>query len=471
MFKNTHHIFGITAFVCGLLLVFTVPPFQSPDEFNHFFRSWQISDGVFIGVRTADNRLGGDLPKSLAKIAEPFRILPFQTNNHINSDTIFTLLTVPLAEKERTFMDFSNTAVYAPTAYVPQIIVICTGKIFKMHPLSIFYLARIFTLIAWISMVYISIKIIPYEKTLFAALALLPSSLFINASLNADVVTNGLSFLTISIFIKLIMEKKNVSIKYILILFITTTIISLNKLAYFPLVFLILIARKENFGGVKNKQYISSFLIAVNVAVIVFWSRLISPLYINFEDYHPLYRVGQQLNENVNPHNQLNFIIHNPLYFLQICISSLFNTLPSTLIHYIGKFGWEKNYLPIWLICIILILLFIHAINQKLSLTQRVLDPLSNSNKLTLFFIGLLMCIGLCGAMYLIWCPVGSSFIDNLSGKYFIPIYPLFFLALPVFDMSKYKIWSVLAKPQTLYVTLLFAFIWFICQVISRYYV
>lgn len=35
----------------GTLMVFLTPPFQVPDEINHFYRAWQVSTGSFSPVK------------------------------------------------------------------------------------------------------------------------------------------------------------------------------------------------------------------------------------------------------------------------------------------------------------------------------------------------------------------------------------------------------------------------------------
>ena len=497
--------FCLSALLFGSLFVFVVPPFQVADEFNHFYRAWQVSDGIFVGVRTADNRLGGDLPVAVAKITQPFRSLPFHFENQIKSNIIFYNLSVPLDEKNRQFVDFANTAIYAPTAYLPQAVAISIGKFLKIDPLSIFYFSRFLTLLFWLSMVYASLKTLPVYRNLFVGLALLPSSLFINASASGDVVTNACSFLFIALCVKMMSEKKRsskrISFIDIALVFLTSLIMSFNKLAYFPLVLLFFLIKKEHVNGLKNKISLATALIVANLTAIIFWSKTIQPIYLKFEDYNPLFRVGQQLNEKVDPSLQMTFILHNPLFFSKIAIFSLLKTLPHTLIHYVGKFGWEKNYLPIWLIALILLLLIIQAVFPETSTTLKLgrlfnfkflifnsEDPLSIKAKFGLFGIGILTTYSFAAAMYGIWCPVGSDFIENLGGKYFIPIYPLFFLALPTFEMSEkiktsaksdtsptlnasiLSILTFLTQPKVLFYTLQLSLIWSVIQVITRYY-
>lgn len=459
-----HRFFIITAFVFGVVYALVLPPFQSPDEFNHFYRSWQISEGAFIGKKTSDNRLGDSLPTSLLTISTPFTHLPFHFEQRIKTNTIFSALQIPLDEQQKTFIDFSNTAVYAPTAYLSQSVSIFFCKKLGLPPLSIFYISRLLTLIFWIVIVYASIKIIPIQQRQFAFLALLPSSLFINSSLNADVCTNALSFLSISLFVKMFFEKNKISKIEILTFLVSTSLISLNKFAYLPLIFLFFFIPKENFQSLKQKYFFSISILATNIAVVVWWSKTIATLYIRFEDYNPTFRIGQQLNEGVDPLAQFSLILHNPLIFIKIMMTSFAKTMPHTLVHYVGKFGWEKNYLPLWLILPLFLMILLRGGNEEHSKIYRF----SKAMKLKILSIGILLSLSLATTMYAIWNPVGSDFIENLGGKYFIPIFPLFFLALPTVNLKKKRFFTTEKwTAAVLWLSLIYG-IW---QVWTRYYI
>ena len=72
------------------------------------------------------------------------------------------------------------------------------------------------------------------------------------------------------------------------------------------------------------------------------------------------------------------------------------------------------------------ILILLNAIFEK----PKQAFSLSNNARALLIGLALIMMGGLTVLMYLHWCPVGADRISNLSGRYFIPIFPLLFLAL-----------------------------------------
>jgi uncharacterized membrane protein len=457
-----HKYFVITSLCFGLLYCLIVPPFQVPDEYNHFFRSWQITEGVLIGVKSADKRLGGELPSSLIQVAKPFYNIRYNKNNKTSLDTILVYVKIPLQPDYRQFIDFSNTALYAPTAYIPQSLAILIFRNLKCTPLSILYFARIFNLIFWLSIVYIGIKTTPVFKGLMTYLALLPASLFINATANADVLTNALSFLFIAFMLKYIFKNDRIMGRIWGILILITCLINLNKLAYFPLLLLVFLIKKNNFQNQKQRVlYITTFLI-FNLTTLIIWSKISTALHIPFEEYNTEYRIGQQLNEGVEPIRQLNFIIHNPLIYSKILVMSYLKTLPYTFVHYIGKFGWEGNYLPLWIVIPLILMLLLRGYLESPKLNTPFI-------KRAFWGIGILTSISFATVMYMLWVAVGGDFIHNLGGKYFIPIFPLFFMALPHISTSiKTPHW--LPPPQLSNLFWVFSLAYGVYAVLVRYY-
>ncbi len=190
----------ILAMIFGLSMVFITPPFQVPDEFNHFFRAYQVSEGTLVSQKQ-DARLGGSLPKSLPTTATPYRALPFHAENKQSIDDIFNSFNIPLNKSDRVFVDFPNTALYSPVPYLPQALGVSSGKIFQASPLILLYLGRLSNLFVWIILIFIAIRITPIYKWLFMLLALTPMSLFLAASLSADCFTNAIAFLAIAMFL------------------------------------------------------------------------------------------------------------------------------------------------------------------------------------------------------------------------------------------------------------------------------
>jgi uncharacterized membrane protein len=451
MTQSPNRFFIIISLIFGSLYALIIPPFQVPDEFNHFYRSWQITDlfrnngaGGLTAVRTNDNRVGAELPTSLKTISQPFRTLPFQEANRTSKDLIFNLLKIPLEEDKRSFYDFANTGLYAPTAYPSQVLTILILKPFKINPLYIFYGTRFSTLFLWIFLVSLAIRITSVGKWLMVFMALLPSSLFINSGNNADVISNGLAFLAIAYILKWLNETNKITLKSIGIWTFIVSILSLNKIVYSPLLFLILLVKNENLGGFKRKMSIFMGILTLNVVIMAVWLVHIRPLQITYDEYDTIYRtiLPQPLNENVNHIAQLKFILEHPVLYSKILVYSLLKSAPHTLIHYLGKFGWEKNYFPLGINFMLFLVLILRGVSENVFSVETDFHTTKKRYHIVkgaFIMVGVMMVVGVATFLYLNSCSVGGDFVYNLSGKYFIPIFPLFFLILPNVCFVKIK--------------------------------
>src|SRR5258706_11584602 len=132
---------GISLF----LLVILVPPFQAPDEPQHFFRSYQLST-LEVSGRVQDGALGSDLPASL-----PDLVYRFMGTNAVHMDyrprpihrlsDTFEEFKRPLDSGRTIFVNYS-TVNYPPTSYIPQALAIAAGRSVGVGPLGLYYMGR-----------------------------------------------------------------------------------------------------------------------------------------------------------------------------------------------------------------------------------------------------------------------------------------------------------------------------------------
>lgn len=412
-------VFAGLALIFGSILVFLIPPFQSPDEPNHFFRACQVSEGV-IFPQTTDRRLGGLLPASLVQLRDSFSRLKMNYDARLDRDKIFHCLEIPLDKDRKNFTDFPNTAIYAPTAYLPQafatgILRICGGT-----PLQMLYAARLSNLLVWVLLVFAAIRMMPFGEQLIAAIALLPASLVMAASANADVVTNGLCWWLTASFLRYGFTKSNLRLPVFTKQWGAFILVCANKLIALPLVLLNLMpSRRDEW----RKQLFPFSILAVSGLVAALaWGGLANRRFIPYDAYNTAVRQEQTLNEGVDPARQLAFMRERPFVFIRRAGVSLARALPSIAAHFAGKFGWEKNYLhPAWLALLWLALAaMLASTGDLLSARQRVWAAV-----IVVLYVGLFA-----ATMYALWCPVGSPEVSNFQGRYFVPIAPVAALAL-----------------------------------------
>lgn len=410
------------SFVFGIALVFIIPPFQSPDEFNHFYRIYQITDGHLVGQFNADSsQLGGYVPKSLVSISKPFdEPLVYKNDVRVSIDTVKKYGEVPLRRNDTMFVPFPNTARYASTAYLSQILTFSYLKLFDAKPMTLMYVGRFATFLTWLFLVAAAVCLTPILKELLMIFLFLPASLAINSTLNADVFTNALVFLVFAFFLRFRYTEK-INTKELYFFSALILLITLNKIVYFPILFLFLLIPTKNFITPKFKFYFILLNVLLNITVIFFWSREVNSLI--YPDANNLYRTTY-LNIHlggfvVNPALQTKLILQAPISFgVQLLKQSLIIFTGRTPSSWIGSFGWD-GYMPsgLGLSLLYTIILWAAIQNYFFKIWERVF----------LFVLGFVMMLLFILSQHLHWDAVGEKFDAGYVGKYFIPIFPFYF--------------------------------------------
>jgi len=123
----------------GLLYVLATPPFQSPDEPQHFYRAYQISELGFIGRKSADTPepgAGGVLPRSLKVVADLVMAdVPHNIRRYVDPEAVKAALRIPLQPDDREFLEFSTDVLTRPSR-MPAGAAIGLGRLFHAPPLS-----------------------------------------------------------------------------------------------------------------------------------------------------------------------------------------------------------------------------------------------------------------------------------------------------------------------------------------------
>jgi uncharacterized membrane protein len=457
--------FVVVASLAGLLYALLVPPFQSPDETAHFYRTAHLAGGHLMADKTADMRLGGQLPRSLTELYKPFGHLRYDYEAKTSQHNFHAAWQLPLNPLDTTFVDFPNVGYYAPFPYLFQAGVLRAMLAFECKPMLLFYAGRLATLFIWMALVLAALRLMPFFVRSLAWLALLPSSLFLHASLTGDAVTNGLCFWQLAAMLSLIFSKRKFSEIPLWLkagIFVGSAMVTLSKPVYFPLVLLVWLAPKTKFRRPPNFYAFAGGLCLANLALLAWWYHYAGGLFIPYGDYNPQFLEGVQLNEGVQPHEQLAQVLAHPLEFFKIAALSYFESAPATLAHYFGKFGWEKNYLPGWLIG----LLFLATTWVSVS-DSSVSGQLKPKHRLSFFTIALAMMSALALVLYMQWMPVGADRVMALSGRYFFPVFPLLFFAASGFFSFKKEgnIWLVCK------IMLVLSMLWGAWEVLARYYI
>jgi uncharacterized membrane protein len=406
-----------------LALCFLMPPFEVNDEFQHFFRSYQVSNGIVIG-RSQGDVAGGYLPASLSHLVldivgslQLYKLHPviarpiWQTFGYLN---------IPLDANSREFTDFSATVLYSPLGYLPQALGISIARLCGAGPLGCFYAARLLNGAFSILITAYALRIAPFARYALFCVGVLPTVLSLDGSVSQDATIIS----TIVLFLALCLrsyDRRYWSTSDALLAVLTGLVFAISKLAYAPILFLAFAPNIVENEFFERKWMLPSLIVILCMAASLLWI-IVSHSLMVWHQY------------NNYPDRQLIFVITHPIYFLAVLLTDL-NTF---WLLYLGSattmfVGWPPEIaLPLY--CFVFIL-FDFLI---LPLVEDRGDNLSKKRLIYLTLLLILVCVfGVLFLLYLSYEPVGGTKIEEAQGRHFIPVLPLALIALSIFSAPK----------------------------------
>ena len=417
---NPSLIFLFISLIFGIIFIFRLAPLNGTDEFTHFPRAYQISDGTLWEKKLPQQQYGGSLPSNINNMINDYRDLSRkpvgqqylsrekQLNKHYSSINYVGKNKVPAV--------FTSVATYPPWAYIPDVIGIWFAKLFKLPLIMYVYLGRLAGLFVWIGLTYWAIKILPTGKWFLLTLALLPTSLTQAATIGADGLINGLFWILIALFIAVITDKNKLTKFKLILIPLISIFASLIKVGYWliPMIFL---AVPANYFSTKTISRIWKSILVVVMALASIWFTLHNIMVASGVTLTP--RLGSYINSK----SQIRYVLENPFIVMaRILVQPLTKSYDTV---YLGIVGIITNRL-IYLSILVIMLLFL-----SLFLTIKNIAPVSIwvfYKKRFIFFASIII-LGtysfLALAFYVGNTQVGSSVVFGMYGRYFLPLFPL----------------------------------------------
>lgn len=433
IYAQPQTIFLILSLIFGGLFIFGIAPLNGTDEFTHFPRVYQISQGVFWEHKLPYNQYGGYLPTNINRMINDYRDLSRkptgyiyntrkqQLNNRYSHTSSPGHKLVPAI--------FTSVVIYPPWAYIPSLVGLMTAQSLHLPLIYYVYLSRISSILFWIILVYITILLLPSGKWFMVIVALLPTSLTQAATIGADGLLTSISWLMFAYVIYLLNKKKVLNYWHLISLTLGSLLLCLIKDSYWLLSSIIFVFPNCYFG---HKLYGWIWRIS-SAAILIFSSlwfalrtaKVVAPIVLT-----PIQGVY------INSSQQINYILNNPFLFLFRIIIQPFTKSFDTV--YLGIVGIITNRL-IYLSIFTILILFLALI---MSLQQcQFLEHLS-VYKHRLLILTVLIVIGtyilISTAFYIGNTGVGASQVNGIYGRYYLPILP--YLLVPFYLYHhKYK--------------------------------
>jgi uncharacterized membrane protein len=396
----------------GLTFLVLTPPFQVPDEDNHFYRSVEISEGHLV-ARKKGNYTGDEVPAAVKALVTRYAPLAMTADQKTTVRDVLESAEIRDHAGERVFAGFSNTAIHTPLAYLPQAAAIGLARLFSPCVLVWFYAGRLFNLLAATAVTFLAIRMTPVGKWSFTALALTPMALFESASLSADALTNAIAFLLVAqVLAYAFSPVERVGAWAILRLALSGVAIGLAKQAYFLLPLCYALIPVRVMGGRRRWWVVFGVFLGATFLAVCGWALVVRNIYSPADP-----------QKGLDPAAQILLIRTHPLEFVYTVgrTAALWRMFAE---EYVGWLGTLDVRLPVWLHFAeyaFLIVVFLGDYDPRKALTV--------GQALIAASVALIVGFTLLVIIYITWDKPGNLQI-SLQGRYFIPIGPLAAVAI-----------------------------------------
>ena len=410
----------------GLLLCFGLPPLGGSDEFTHFPRAYQVSQGQLRSEKVSEQTYGGYLPGNVKNMVDEYRDLSRKENPaelRARTEALqrkYSGVGQPGTDREAT--PFTASAVYSSWSYAPSAVGMKVASVLRLPLLWYVYLGRIFTLLVFIALAYAAIRVVPLGKWFLFTLALLPTSLTQAVTIGPDALVNGASWLLVAVVMAVFARNVPVGKKSLWAMLGLALLLCTTKQGYWLLAGLPLLLPAAYF---KDKK--QAWLWRAGAGTVLFLASL---LYLQFSA--PIARLipyNQRPGEHVNSTEQLEKIRQEPEAFARLLVSQVSSPkYDEVVVGVAGRLTNRLIELPRPLV-ITLYLTLLVALGQATGLAAL--------RRYRHFFIALTIAVMLGTfliitlALYVSFTTVGNNFVEGVQGRYFLPIIPmLLFLRL-----------------------------------------
>lgn len=390
-----------------LLLALIVPPFQVPDEPQHFSRAVQLAGGAVFAERR-DGRVGATLPRRFADLSErDFPREQPETPTRYRPSDVADAAIDRVGGGQPVFVEFANVANYAPTLYFPQAAGVLLGKLLGAPALACFYLGRLANALAAIALLAAAVAVMPFGRPVLLAVAALPTMSYQAGSVSPDATINGFAFLVLALALRSGFGNVPGTTRR---LALAAVPLGLCKGVYAPIA----------LAGLRRGRMAGPILaLVVASAAFILWTVLAGG---DQAVYQIVSRKTDALVWTVPLHVQLDIVLGDPLRYLGVLVSSVAERSPVYALQIVGRFGWNAILLPLAAYPLAAVML-----------AAGVLASGGAAFHWTSRLWWLMLALGIAGlietVLYLTGTPLAADYIQGSQGRYFLPVLPLIGLA------------------------------------------
>lgn len=419
---------GLTVLVLGILYMTALPPLSAPDEISHFVSAYAVSNCILgeapvdeegnVKMRAEDEFLQNIYGVSGDEARESLgRVLTEETWKQIASRGTPVFVS---PEQNVMVSSVQKPVGTTPAAYLAPALGITIGRLLGVNCVILAFLGRLFNLLFFAAMIYGSVRILPFGKTVLWGAALLPMTLHLAASCSYDAFLTGMCFFYGSYALHLAYAKPAVQKRDIAVLAVLAAAFGPCKMVYAVVLGMALLIPTEKFGGWRGRILSAgAVLLAFGLAMLAV-NRGTIAAYASGSDTYVAWAGEEGFS--------LPLILHNPLLYFRMLYESLANLGDEWTMQMFGSMLGNLD--PVLSVPFFVTLAM--AVCLAVLSTRKAGEALylGGGQKAWICVLALGCLLGLMTAMLVAWTPVSSSVIEGVQGRYLLPVLPFVLMTL-----------------------------------------
>ena len=401
--QKLENVFLATIIPIGLMLIIVQPPltFFSWDDQNHYQNTFYLLDSN-IEWDQVSNSFMTPFPfqiDSIDSLEEQEEIIKYLNQS---SNNIFSI-------ENRSFF-----VKYSEAGYILPSIGLHISRFLHL-PFSIcFRIGKIINLLFYALVVFLAIKNVKIGKRIMMVIGLLPTTVYMACQYSYDPPITAAILLGFSYLINVLVDKNTkMDLKNTFLILIPLIFASFIKAVYAPLVLTVLFIPKERF--VNDKQA-KMFKLSILFIFVLLVSTFVLPTLTSPNV------VGDLRGGETSESGQLATILHHPFGYMMVLKNTMFDQFMYkffskeilTNFAYVGFLNDNLYYIYL------LLLLFVSFTDTDKKYDIKSYEKIF----LFLFILGIILLIWT--SLYMSFTDVGSSVINGVQPRYFIPLlFPL----------------------------------------------
>lgn len=422
-------VFSIALTYACVLFSLLFPPFSAPDEYHHYLSSYWLSNCV-SGESTVDN------PETLEMRRDDWNL--YSDYGRRDESLDYQTFTIDAASYQKIIDDFSLMKQSECTVAVPEglmfsfslgsenavakvgsVFGLLLGKALGLGAYPVFYLGRICSALFFIACAAAAVHLAPVGKNAFMAISFFPMTLHLASSYSYDGGTIGLSFLFISLALRVLFAEGPVSRATFVGLALSAICLAPCKAVYVLELVLIVVLPTRRFAS--RREAVAYKLIVLSCATIAVLVSKFATVASLSEGTTVFMFPGESTYSIAD-------LLADPLASLALFFRTFVWAGDSYIISVVGaNLGWLQENLgaPYYLVWIYLIA----AVFSVQPADDDVIE-VSVLWKCAFFLVVCAVWFAVMLSMAVAWTPKSMETIQGVQGRYVLPVLPLLLLAL-----------------------------------------